>query len=85
MKLTPKLNELLDRKKQLEARIAKVEAAEKIKARKLDTRYKIVFGSSLLADLAQHPELGEIFEQSLRRAVSADRDKELLRCMGWRI
>ena len=81
----PKLAGLLDRKSKLEARIAQIAATEKNKARKIDTRYKIVFGSSLLADLERHPELSAIFEESLRRSVTADRDKNLLRSKGWRL
>ena len=81
----PKLAGLLDRKSKLEAQIAKIEAVEKVKARKTETRYKIVFGSSLLADVERHPELREVFVTSLRRSVTADRDKALLRSMGWEI
>ena len=77
-----KLAELLNQKERLEARIAKAVAVGKEKSRKLDTRHKIIVGACLLADAEQHPEVRAFMEESLRRAAK-DRDKELLRSMGW--
>ena len=80
----PRLSELLERKKKLEAKIAQLDAAEKEKKRKRETRLKIIVGGCVLADIMAHPEGAAVIEQMLKRAASA-KDKELLRAEGWRV
>ena len=79
------LAELMERRKQLDARISKRETEQKAKLRKLRTRYMIVFAGAILADLERHPEIGAALEQSLQRGITAGRDRELLRSFGWRL
>ena len=47
--MSDKLDIIRTKRAQLDARIKKIEAAEKQKARKLDSRKKIVLGASLMA------------------------------------
>ena len=80
-----KLAELLNQRQRLDARIEKAVAQEKVKTRKLDTRHKIIVGACVLADAEQHPDIRVMVEQILQRAATKDRDKELLRSMGWEV
>ena len=68
----------------LNARIAEVQRAEDSRERKAETRYKIIFGACLLADLETHPELRAAYEQSFKR-TAAGRDLEFLKSRGWRL
>jgi muramidase (phage lysozyme) len=84
-KKSDELKEMRDFKlSRLNARIAEVQRAEDSRERKAETRYKIIFGACLLADLEAHPELRSAFEQSLKRTATG-RDLELLKSKGWRL
>jgi muramidase (phage lysozyme) len=78
-----KVETLRQRKARLEAQIAAIEAAEKAKQRKEDTRLKVLVGAGILADTTKHPETRGGIETVLRRAITADRDREFLKAKGW--
>lgn len=78
-----KVETLRQRKARLEAQIAAIEAAEKAKQRKEDTRLKVLVGAGILADIAKHPETRGGIEAVLRRAIIAERDREFLKSKGW--
>jgi hypothetical protein len=76
---------LLKQREQLTARIAAIESRDKEKSRKLDTRHKIILGACVLADAEHHPDIRPFVEEILRRTATRDRDRELLRSMGWEL
>jgi hypothetical protein len=78
-----KVETLRQRKARLEAQIAAIEAAEKAKQRKEDTRLKVLVGAGILADITKHPETRGGIETVLRRAITAERDREFLKAKGW--
>ena len=51
-----KLELLRQKQEKLRAQIAQVEASEKVKARKEDTRLKVLVGAAMLADASMHSE-----------------------------
>jgi len=78
-----KLEILRSRQKEIAARIAEVEATEKAKSRKEDTRLKILVGAAFIADTDIHPETRAGVLAVLRRAIKAPRDAEFLKSKGW--
>lgn len=78
-----KLEALRKRKEQLQAQIAAQEAKEKAKARKEDTRLKVIVGAAILADVNLHPETRAGVAAVLERAITAQRDREFLKSKGW--
>jgi muramidase (phage lysozyme) len=80
---TERVETLRQRKARLEAQIAALESAEKAKQRKEDTRLKVLVGAGILADIAKHPETRGAVENVLRRAITADRDRDFLKSKGW--
>lgn len=68
----------------LNARIAEEQRREDSRARKEETRYKIIVGACLLADMEDHPEVREAILQSLRRTAT-ERDVAFLKTKGWRL
>lgn len=78
-----KLEALRKRKEQLQAQIAEQEAKEKAKARKEDTRLKVIVGAAILADVNLHPETRAGVVAVLEKAITAPRDREFLQSKGW--
>jgi hypothetical protein len=78
-----KLAILRQREADLKAKIAAVEAKEKSKTRKEDTRLKVIVGAGLLADAAIYPATAALLREVLQRAITADRDREFLKLKGW--
>jgi hypothetical protein len=76
--------ELIRRRKELDARIEKRETEVKARARKADTRHKVIVGACVLADIEKHPETLAAIEQMVKRAANA-RDREFLKTQGWRL
>lgn len=68
----------------LNARIAEEQRKEDSRARKEETRHKIIVGECLLADMEDHPEVREAVLQSLRRTAT-ERDIAFLKTKGWRL
>jgi predicted phage tail protein len=77
------LEALKKKQAQLKARIAAIEAKQKANQRKEDTRLKIIIGAALMADAALHPDTAAFLAAVLRRAVTAERDREFLKRKGW--
>lgn len=78
-----KLELLRKRQAEIAARIAQVEASEKARGRKEDTRLKILIGAALIADTTLHPETRAGIQAVLRRAIKAPRDVDFLKDKGW--
>ena len=74
---------LKQRKAKIEQQLALIEAREKAKARKEDTRLKVLIGAGIMADAKIHPEIVDRIQEILDRATSAKRDRELLKAKGW--
>ena len=78
-----KLSSLLEKKAQLEKQIAAEQARETAKARKEDTRLKVIVGAAILADIKLHPETRGAVVAVLQKGVTAPRDREFLKSKGW--
>ncbi len=78
-----KLEALRKRRAQIEAQIAAAESAQKAKARKEDTRLKVLVGAAILADVELHPETRAGVEAVLKRAIIAPRNRDFLKGKGW--
>lgn len=71
------IEKLKEKKRQLEARIRKIEAVETQKKRKEDTRRKIIIGGLVLAEAEADPKLKKWLDNAIERRVINDRDREL--------
>jgi hypothetical protein len=85
--VNPRLAALRKRAAQLTARIELEEAKDRGRARKEDTRLKVLIGAAFLADVAVSPE-GRQGRKAhvcdvLKRAIPAPRDREFLKTKGW--
>jgi hypothetical protein len=78
-----KLEALRQRQAALNAQIAELEAREKARRRKEDTRLKVLVGAAILADVELHPETRAGVQAILKRAITAPRDREFLKAKGW--
>ena len=78
-----KLETLLEKQAQIAAQIAEAQRLENAKARKRDTRLKVIVGAACLADAAIHDDLKTTVRAVLERAVTAPRDREFLKAEGW--
>jgi hypothetical protein len=76
---------LLQKISAFQARVAAIEAGEKEKRRKEDTRLKILLGAAVLADSQKHPETRGAVQTVVQRAFASggERDKEFLKSKGW--
>ena len=74
---------LRQRKAKIEKELAAIEAREKAKARKEETRLKVLIGGGIIADAKVHPEIIELIQEILARATTAERDRDLLLAKGW--
>jgi septal ring factor EnvC (AmiA/AmiB activator) len=78
-----RLQTLKQRAEALQQQIARIEAADKAKARKEDTRLKVIVGAAVIANSELHPETRGAVVEVLRKAVTAPRDREFLKSKGW--
>ena len=74
---------LKQRKAKIERELAAIEAKEKAKERKAETRLKILIGGGIMADAKVHPEIIEPIQKILVRSTPSERDRELLKANGW--
>ena len=74
---------LKQRKAEIEKKLASIEARERAKTRKEETRLKVLIGGGVLADAKIHPEIIELVQEILTRATTKERDRELLKASGW--
>lgn len=72
------LEKLKSKQRVLKARIQKMEAAEKVKARKADVRRKILLGAYVLAEAKREGTLGALKER-LYGYLEREVDKALFR------
>jgi hypothetical protein len=77
-----KLTALRNKKAALEKQIAALAAREASKERKADTRAKIIIGGAILANMKLNPETRGGIVAVLEKAVTAQRDRELLASKG---
>ncbi len=80
-----KVEILRQKRAALEAKIAAIEATEKAKQRKEDTRLKVLIGAAFLADSAKHPETRGAVRTVVQRAFASgvERDRDFLRSKGF--
>jgi hypothetical protein len=78
-----KLDTLKQQQAKIAARIAEMERAESAKARKRDTRLKVIVGAACMADAALHDDTKAAVRAVLERAVKAPRDRDFLKESGW--
>lgn len=78
-----KIEALRKRKEKIEKELASIEAREKEKLRKEETRLKVLLGGALVADAKANPETISRVQEILSRAVSSERDRALLTRHGW--
>ena len=71
------LDKLREKRAQLDARLKKLEAREKEKARKADTRRKVIAGALALEHAEIDPEFGEKLHSLLARFVNRPQDRAL--------
>jgi hypothetical protein len=76
------LENLKQRQAQIEKRIQQLETRLNAKARKEDTRLKVLVGAAVLADSQQHPELKAIIRTTLDRAIKNAKDRQFLNSKG---
>lgn len=72
------VEKLKEQKRQLEARIKKIESLERSKKRKEDTRRKIIIGGAMLAYAAGSPSSKEKLYKILDKLVINLKDRELV-------
>ena len=83
MATNTKLEALRKKREQIAAQIAEVEAKEKARLRKEDTRLKVLIGAAIIADVSLYPETRAGVQSVLKRAITANRDAEFLKGKGW--
>ena len=71
-----RIAELKAKKEQLAIRLAKLEAVEKAKDRKLDTRRKIIVGGAVLAAMDEDAALATQIRALLAAAVEREADRD---------
>ncbi len=72
-----KLQRLEKRKKQIQSQILKEQNKEKTKARKADTRRKIIMGAIALSHMEKDAEFRAICERLQREGIKGDIDRAL--------
>jgi hypothetical protein len=77
-----RLKKLEEKKAALQRQIAAELAKASTQARKEDTRSKIIVGAAILAHIELHPETRGGIIEILKKAVTKDRDRELLASKG---
>jgi hypothetical protein len=77
------LEALRQKHAKLQARISEIEDREKQRARKEDTRLKVIVGAACLADAVLHADTKDLLRELLDRGVTAGRDREFLKRKGW--
>ena len=74
-----KLEKLLERRNQIESRIKQIEAKEKSKARKLETRRKILLGVICEKLIANDQIDNETITNAINSYLTTDRDRDLIK------
>ena len=80
--MTKKLDVLKQKKQQIEAQIKELQARERTKQRKLETRRKIILGGALLAVEQQQGAsmtIADVLEYA-RQTAQKEKDKTLCTC-----
>lgn len=72
------VEKLKEQKRQLEARIKKIESLEKSKKRKEDTRRKIIIGGAMLAYAAGDPSRKEKLYKILGQFITNPKDRDVV-------
>jgi hypothetical protein len=78
-----RLEALRKRAAQINAQIAEAEKKQKAKARKDETRLKVLVGAAFLADIAKNPDTDAAVRSVLKRGIVNPKDKEFLKSKGW--
>ena len=70
------------RESELRAKKGRLEAAERTRERKRDTRWKILIGGTMLARAASDPSTADRLDRMMDEVLTEPRDRELLK--RWR-
>ena len=74
-----RLEKLLEERKQIENRIKQIQAKENSQKRKLDTRWKILFGVMFEKLVVEGRIKDETIAQLINEHLKTDRDRDLVR------
>lgn len=72
-----KLETLREKRAQLDAEIARVEARRRMDARKADTRRKILIGAVIMQEMEQRAEFEQWVKKTLAKRLDKPRDRAL--------
>ena len=75
----PRLGRLLEQRNQIENRIKQIEAKEKSKVRKLETRRKILLGIMFEKLIAEDQIENKIIIEAINNYLKTDRDRDLIK------
>jgi hypothetical protein len=78
-----RLEALEKQAEKIRQQIADIEAKQNARARKDDTREKVIVGAAILANVKINPETRAGVADVLEKAVTAPRDREFLKGRGW--
>lgn len=78
-----KMAALKAKKEAIEKRLAALEARQKSKMRKDETRLKVLVGVAVMAEAAKNPETMKAVRSILNRTITAKRDRDFLQAQGW--
>jgi len=70
---------LKEKRKQIEAQIAAIEARRKTKERRFITRQKIIIGGAVVAEAKHNPTFAAELTNLLRKVVTRDVDKVVIK------
>lgn len=73
-----KIKQLKDKEKQIKARIAKLQAVDKVKARKADARKKILLGGFVLSLIEKDQAAKQLYDKFIV-SVERNSDKDLFK------
>ena len=80
---TDKIDILKKRKQAIDERMRRLESQLSAKARKDDTRTKILLGAALLAHSEIDQHLKALIRDVLSRGITRPKDRSFLQKMGW--
>ncbi len=72
-----RLQNLREKRAQLDAEIARLEARKRLEERKADTRRKILIGAVMLQEMSDRDDFAEWVNQTLAQRLDKPRDRKL--------
>ena len=69
---------LIEKKKEIEEELKKIEARDNAEAKKLDTKRKFIVGEVALAYVSKNPEFAKLLREALKELVTKQRDLDAI-------